>query len=154
MQSINVDCFQVWLVDFRLPKEKSVAKMTVYVNIVWDPRLIAISKSRFTESEMPIPADDTQEKDGEGSSSHTAAGDSTQEILQRFKRLGEEASAEEAEGDHDDDEDDDDAEEDGEAAGAAGPSTNGDGKKKKKKKKGKAKKAVERLKWVSVGTKR
>ena len=98
---------------------------------------------------MPLPAEDSVPESAPTASSSTEAPPSqvsTQELLDKFRQLGQEAAAE-------DDEDDDEVEDEvgGGAAVAEGSGAAGDGegkKKKKKKKKGKASKAVAKLKSV------
>jgi hypothetical protein len=97
---------------------------------------------------MPLPQDDTLPQGAEASSSHTNAPPSqlsTEEVIQKFQNLGEEAAAEE---DEEDDEVEGEAGEgvDGEGAAEGAGGEGGKKKKKKKKNKSKASKAVAKLK--------
>lgn len=128
----------------------------LYCNFSFSTSLLLLATVTQTIARtMPVPQDDTlpSDKRAEGStSSTTVEGADTENIIEKFQQLGQDAADEENEGDDDDDEDE--AGEVGQAGASVGEGGEGAGaadkKKKKKKKKGKASKAVDRLKCVSV----
>ncbi|WVR06681.1 glycylpeptide N-tetradecanoyltransferase [Kwoniella sp. DSM 27419] len=103
---------------------------------------------------MPVPQDDALPVGNPTSASETVsarAQPEVEEVLEKFKKLGEDAAAEEAE--EEDDEDEPEGADEGGAEGeGATEGAGGEGKKKKKKKKkGKAAKAVQKLKTIAKG---
>lgn len=102
---------------------------------------------------MPLPQDDTLPEGNQpgASTSTTVDGADAENIIEKFRQLGEDAAAEEDDDDGEDDEEHEGLDKDAVAGEGVTEGAGGEGKKKKKKKKkGKASKAVDRLKWVDV----